>query len=291
MLVPELPPRLRRRRKDKIKEVGRKSFDLISRSRKKNRKGTLSIVRAQRNTHISPRLAPGEIHIWTASNNAATDAWALEETLSPDEQEAARRFHFARHRGAYTFAHAVLRDILSRYRNQAPGRLHFERDSFGKPFLVEEGLRVPPFFNLSHSGSTVLVGLGECHIGVDVEEIRPIEDIESISRAHFTSRECAFVLAPQPADYRERAFFQCWTRKEALIKAVGKGLSIPLNSFDTFITAGQSGRMLPGVPGSAEIESWWLMDLVIPTGYMGALAVENSISRCVYFEWQSPNRG
>jgi 4'-phosphopantetheinyl transferase len=234
-------------------------------------------------------LTRGEVHIWTARVFSSTcPAAKLEKTLSPGEREAAQRFHYACHRSAYIFAHGVLRDILSRYVARPPEEIGFHRDSFGKPFLVESGARRAPVFNMSHSGSVVLIALAcDGHIGVDVEAIRPMEHLASIAKSNFTPQECAFIMRHRPKN-QAHAFFRCWTRKEAYIKALGKGLSIPLNAFDTLIAAGQSGRRLPYNADGPEVENWWLADLDVPVGYLGAVAVEKGFDRLIYSEWNPP---
>src|SRR5271167_3413115 len=161
-----------------------------------------------------PILISGEVHVWTAFMKPPAVASDLLETLSPEERETERRFHFDRHRQAYVFAHAVLRDILGRYLSRPARDLRFGLDPFGKPFLVDAGARIRPYFNLSHSGRVVVVALVyDRHIGADVEEVRPLEDIEHIAETHFSPQERAFVLR-QDSGGRERAFFRCWTRKE-----------------------------------------------------------------------------
>lgn len=230
-------------------------------------------------------LGPGEIHIWTAClpPNPTPE---FENILSQAERDSAHRM-LTKHRLAYVFAHAVLRDILSRYLSRPPGQIRFDQDSFGKPFLVGGDARVPLQFNMSHSGKVVLVSLAcERHIGVDVEEVRPLDDLTSIAESNFTRQECAFVLRHAPED-RGRAFYRCWTRKEAYVKAVGKGLSIPLKSFDVSNSVAQCEQRLPRKADTDEVESWWLVDVEVPAGYLAAVAVEKGFDRLVYAEWRA----
>ena len=112
-----------------------------------------------------------------------------------------------------------------------------------------------------------------------------MSDFSLIAESHFTPQECAFIFRHAPAD-RERAFFRCWTRKEAYVKALGKGLSIALNSFDALIHAGHTGRRLARSADAPEGTYWWLADLDAPEGYMAAVAVETAIDRLLYFNWQ-----
>jgi len=227
-----------------------------------------------------------EVHIWWAPQ-PSTLSPELETMLSRDECDRAARFQFAEHRLAYQFAHAILRDLLSRYLHCTPRDIRFEKNAFGKPFLHErEGFR-PLEFNLSHAGSMVLIGVCRGRrIGIDVEKIRPIKDISAIAESNFTPRERAFIFQQHPSE-QDKAFLRCWTRKEASVKAVGKGLSIPLNSFDTMISDGLRVGLLEGGPGSLDDTIWQLSDLDLPEGYVAALAVESRISRLVYQEWHT----
>ena len=241
---------------------------------------------------IIPTLNPGEVHIWTArADPMAAPSVDFEVMLSQAERDAANRFRFKKHSLMYVFAHGVLRDILSAYLRTGAAGIRFSRGAFGKPFLVDNGMRAPTSFNMSHSGNTVLIALapGQC-IGVDVEMIRPLADFGLIAKSHFTPGERGILFRHAPED-QVREFFRCWTRKEAFIKAVGKGLSIPLNSFDTSIPAGERGRRLARTPDAPEIDSWWLADLELPCGYVGAVVVEKGCDRLVYSEWRPRGRG
>jgi 4'-phosphopantetheinyl transferase len=111
-----------------------------------------------------------------------------------------------------------------------------------------------------------------------------MDDWRAIAETHFTPAECSFLLQHPQAD-RTEAFFRCWTRKEACIKAVGKGLSMALNCFDTLIDSGETGRLIAGGLESAQAASWWLADLCVPGDYMAAVAIETGLSRIVYQEW------
>ena len=234
-----------------------------------------------------PILSAGEVHVWTAqSTSDANVVAALERLLSPSEQAAANRFYFERHRLRYVFAHGVLRQILSRYVDRAPEEIRFAQNAYGKPFLVDLDDRGHTHFNMSHSGDAVLVALTRGrHIGADVERIRPLYDFAGIAKYNFTPQECVFIKSFS-AEMQPNAFFTCWTRKEAFIKAVGKGLSIPLNTFDVSIPPGQPGLKLAAPKESPGIDAWWLADLTAPEGYAGAVAVEQGFDRLVYTAWR-----
>ena len=230
-------------------------------------------------------MVPEEVHIWSARQPSEPSP-DLERALSPEERDRAGRFHFVEHRSAFAFAHGVLRDVLSQYLHRPPRDIRFRQNAFGKPSLDETDGGRQTEFNLSHAGRLVLIGLCRGRrIGIDVEEIRPMDDISAIAESHFTSQEHEFIFRQQPAD-RDRTFFRCWTRKEAYVKAVGKGLSIPLNSFDTLTSEAQRGGLLDSGSSSKDGAMWQLADLELPEGYVGAVAVETGINRLVCFEWQ-----
>jgi 4'-phosphopantetheinyl transferase len=230
-------------------------------------------------------LSPAEVHIWTARLPSALPP-DVATTLSREECARASCFYRTADRFRYVFAHAVLRDVLSRYLDCPPSDIRFGKNPFGKPFLDEtNGGRVPEF-NLSHAGGLVLVGVCESRrVGIDVEEIRLMDDLSSIAKSHYTPQECAFIFTQVPKN-QARAFFRCWTRKEAYVKALGEGLSIPLNSFDTHMQP-DPGISSHNRPRSADGASWQLADINVPDGYMAAVAVETGMDRLVYFDWRT----
>jgi 4'-phosphopantetheinyl transferase len=204
----------------------------------------------------SEALGAGEIHVWTASLYEPDDVGAMRALLSGDEIERAGRFHFEKDRTAFILARGFLRTMLGRYLG---GEVRFVYRSHGKPALDRAG----PGFNLSHTDGLALLGLTlESEIGVDVERIRSIENRDQIAERYFSPAEYGQVLS-------DDAFFQCWTRKEAYIKAVGGGLSIPLKSINT--------------------DGWSVIDLRPRGGYVGAVAVESGpwTLRTHDFNWSS----
>lgn len=231
-------------------------------------------------------LTPGEVHIWIARCVSAAYPPELEKALSQAERDRARRFRLAKDRLVYRFAHTALRHILGRYLNRGPSDIRFGQNPFGKPFLDETESATPLAFNMSHSGALVVIALSvDRNIGVDVEEIRPIDDIAAIAESHFTPEECRFIFS-HALPQQERAFFRCWTRKEAYVKAVGRGLSISLNSFETLDAIRQPVRHMSDGPGAREAATWWLRDLDVPSGYLGAVVVEKGVDRMAYFDWE-----
>jgi 4'-phosphopantetheinyl transferase len=224
---------------------------------------------------------PNEVHVWSACLDDLPEA-ALRAPLSPDERERGGRFHFERDRRRFVTARGLLRALLGRYLDVDPADLLFGYGPRGKPFLAgRDELR----FNLSHSGGLALLAFARgCEVGVDVEQVRPVPESEDIARHCFSARE-GEELRSLRADERGAAFFRCWTRKEAFIKATGDGLSLPLDAFDVTLAPGEPARLLR-VRGEPEaVHRFWLEDLRPAEGFAGALAVEGKAKRVVLRTW------
>ena len=226
-------------------------------------------------------LAPGEVEVWAACLDELPEA-ALGVPLSADERERGARFRFERDRRRFVTARGLLRVLLGRYLDLDPAGLRFAHGPRGKPFLAEaDGLR----FNLSHSGGVALLAFARGReLGVDIEEERPVPEAADIAGHYFSAREGA-ELKSLRADEQTAAFFRCWTRKEAFVKATGDGLSRPLDGFDVTLGPGEPARLVrvEGEPEAAR--RFWLWDLRPLTGFAGALAVEGRPSRVVERAW------
>jgi 4'-phosphopantetheinyl transferase len=216
------------------------------------------------------KCASGEVHVWRiALDCAASTVAALRATLSPEEQQRAARFRSIELRERWTVARGALRSILAAYASCEPGALVFREGPHGKPALARPVEDIP--FNLSHTDGLTLVAVTESgRVGIDAERIQPEVEVEDLSRRFFAPAEAAEILALSP-DARLTAFFTCWTRKEAFVKALGGGLSVPLNRFQVSIRSGQPARLL-WAEGEAS-DRWNLLDLSEP-GVAAALAVE-----------------
>src|SRR5688572_17022812 len=176
-------------------------------------------------------LADDEIHVWSAQlEDPDCDVSRFYEALTNDERDRAARFHFERHRRRFIVGRGILRTLLACYLGVRACDIRFEYTAKGKPLLAEP--RVKNFgCNVSHSGDLALFAFAlGAPVGVDVEIIRPIEHMDAIAKRFFSPLENEMLQQVTPAD-RLEAFFNCWTRKEAYIKAEGLGLWIPLDSF------------------------------------------------------------
>jgi 4'-phosphopantetheinyl transferase len=229
-------------------------------------------------------LPPGhQVDIWRIHLDVPVDLLKiLQGQLSSEEAERAARFYFPTDRSRFILSHAILRQILARYLRREPGQLHFSVNEYRKPFLDGGGLE----FNLSHSGDFALIAIAQARkVGVDVEQIRTDFETEDIGRRFFSQAEM-LELQSLPIEQREAAFFRCWTRKEAYIKAQGMGLTLPLDSFDVSLSPGQPAILRATRPDSAEAARWTLMTLEVGPGYAAALAVEGQSLDFRFWDWK-----
>jgi 4'-phosphopantetheinyl transferase len=212
------------------------------------------------------------VHVWVGDVSLASgDLSSLERALAVDERERARRFRFPRDRRTYVVAHWLVRRVLGSYLNVAPEALQFSANPYGKPMLPKrQDLR----FNLSHSGDLVVVAVAkDREVGVDVEWIRPDLATLEIARRFFAPTEVAALVRLEGMDF-VHAFFACWTRKEAYVKAVGLGLSLDLDTFAVSVAPEGPARLLSAEGGPCEVAQWGLHALELSPRYAAALAVE-----------------
>jgi len=191
-----------------------------------------------------------------------------------DERDRAARFHFEQHRERFIVGRGVLRAILGSYLAVPPGHVQFSYGPQGKPALADTSAQASLRFNLAHAGGLALyvVTLNR-ELGVDVEHIHTIPDAERIAE-HFFSVQERDALAALPEEQRQEAFFRCWTRKEAYLKASGDGLARPPDQVHVSLTPREPARVL-GISGDPhEAEKWSLCEVIPGDGYIAALAVE-----------------
>jgi 4'-phosphopantetheinyl transferase len=221
-----------------------------------------------------PNIPAGVARVWHwPLDVSALDVRDLRKVLSPDERERAERYRFDQHRNEFILTRAVLRMVLASYTAQSPENLSFDYSAQGKPALSNG----PPDlrFNVSHTeGLAVLALVREREIGVDAEKIRPQPDAQKLAKRFFSLLEQRF-LERLSGDELQRAFFRCWTRKEAYIKAKGEGLSIPLHAFDVSLEDDQPAALVGTRPDPTEAGRWTLYNLSVGQGYSAALAAAN----------------
>jgi 4'-phosphopantetheinyl transferase len=228
-----------------------------------------------------PVVSSNATHVWRASLEIEPAALQrLKSTLAKNELERAERFIFDQDRNRFIAARGILRDVLARYLQCAPQTIEFVYGARGKPAISNGSSCDPLRFNLSHSHGLALIGLArEREIGIDVERIRPEFAGEEIAKRYFSAKEIV-ELSHLPADLRTEAFFLCWTRKEAYIKARGEGLHIPLDSFDVSLTPG-----LPPELNSSDCFRWSMRSFSPRSGYVAATVEEGKGSRLRRFNW------
>ena len=238
----------------------------------------MSVMRAAEQWQAAPKnlsLSENVIHVWRAELNAVSL-----EFLSADERQKAAQFHFDKNRHQYVAARGVLRQLISWYENLPPAAIRFSYNSFGKPGLEHSSLR----FNASHSGSLGLFAFTRNrNIGVDLERIRPDLATREIAAQFFSDDEITG-LRELPAESHTAAFFACWTRKEAFIKAHGSGLSLPLDKFVVSLAA--PARLLRTDFDPKAMQDWTLHDLNPGEEYAAALAVEGQPQRIDCWQWE-----
>ena len=210
------------------------------------------------------------VHLWLAQLAGTQKELELcRALLAPDEQIAAARFKFPQLAERYTFARAILRVLLGHYLQTAPESIRLAYNPSGKPRVSSP--RTNLAFNLSHSADMALYGFTrDAELGVDLERTKPLDYLPGLAARFFHPRESADLLA-LPECNRTGAFFTCWTRKEAYLKARGEGLSESLDSFRVSLGS-ENPVPLFDASGADLVGSWTLHSLTAPPGFHAALA-------------------
>lgn len=227
---------------------------------------------------LDPQFEAGAVHIWRINLDVSDSRLdALRAFLSPDEVTRAERFHFEHHRRRFVAGRGQLRALLGRYTGLEPSEVRFFYARYGKPGLQPESSGSLLRFNFTNSHERALCALTQAYeIGVDIEHLRPMRDAEPIARRFFTARE-AHRLSTLPEAERLEAFFLCWTRKEAFLKATGEGLHFELDRVEVSVEPGEAAEIvsLDGDPGAAA--RWSIRSLKPEPDYVGAVVLEGPI--------------
>ena len=242
-------------------------------------------------TEAWPRAAPRAAaattgdgaDLWLFSLDvAAAERARLHALLDRDEAERAARFHDPQHVQRFTVAHGRLREIVAAYAGTAPEGVAFAHGARGKPHLAHgvPGATTALEFNLSHAQHLGLIGVTrDAAIGVDIEVMRPMAEMADIAERNFAPAEFD-AWRRLPADQRAAGFFACWTRKEAVIKATGDGLSMPLDGFAVSVHPAQPARLLE-IDRSATAASLWTLASWQPmAGVFAAVALHRAAGAC-----------
>ena len=231
----------------------------------------------------SVALPADEIHVWSAALDAPPwPAAVLERTLSADERRRADRYRFAADRRRFVVRRALLRLLLARYTGAEPLALAFRQGHAGKPDLARPFDATGLSFNASHTWDLALVVIARGHrVGVDVEALRALRDLDGVARTCLTAGELA-ALRALPAHRQNEAFLAAWTRKEAFVKATGDGLTLAPERIE--VTVDPDGpAMLRAIDGDPDAASGWSLR-ALPTGrdHAGTVAAEGHAHRLVY---------
>lgn len=231
---------------------------------------------------VGPKLVKNEVQIWCASQMVEPALLShLSSSLNAIEKSRAERFVFRRDRDRFVVARGILRELLADYAGCRPSEIQFEYGAQGKPALRAVDVKATGIhFNLSHSHelTTYAFALNR-ELGVDIELIRRDPDSEELAKHYFSDEEVAELHALPPA-MREHAFFACWTRKEAYIKARGEGLQIPLASFSVPLALGSEQDLRAN-----DSSRWGLRSFEPAPRYVGAVVVEGKNFRLRYWKW------
>src|SRR5947207_1582043 len=231
-----------------------------------------------------PVLIDSEIHVWRVELD---NDWPvnLDQALADIDRTQAARFRFAVDRERFLAARASLRTILGRYLEFAPDALQFDLGAHGKPSLAKAQNSFELSFNLTHSHELALIAITMGReIGVDVELMRADFAGDEIAERFFSQAEITQLKSVTP-ESRLAAFFNCWTRKEAYIKARGEGLSFPLDQFDVSLEPDSPPALLGNRRDAHEVSRWSFEELSPADGYAAALTVEGNFSRLLLWDF------
>jgi 4'-phosphopantetheinyl transferase len=228
----------------------------------------IDVERSERATGIDG------LSIWmVALDTAADDVAAVGRVLSADECGRATRFRFERDRRRFVACRTALRVILGEVLAADPREVAFTYSAYGKPALAgpaHDAVR----FNVSHADGLGLIAVTHARdVGIDIERIRMLDDLDRLSRTVFSAAELS-AFDRLPASARCQAFFNGWTRKEAYIKALGDGLQRPLDGFDVTLSPDEPARLIHVRNEPDEPVRWHLDGFVPAQGYVAALCVE-----------------
>jgi 4'-phosphopantetheinyl transferase len=236
-------------------------------------------------THLA--LSPEDVHVWrVALDQPAIRVERLAVLLSTDESQRAARFYRARDRQRFIVGRGLLRVILGYYLDVPPGQIQFCYGIRGKPALSNTDGSSVLQFNVSHSHNLAVYAIArDRELGIDLEHLRLVNEADRIVRSFFTQSEQA-IWATLPADQKQAAFFNAWTRKEAYLKAIGDGLALPTSQVEVTLAPDQPAQLLSVRGDAAEASHWSMRSFHPAPGYTAALVVagQNWHLTC----WQPP---
>jgi len=223
------------------------------------------------------------IHIWNIKYRDDENLEEYKSVLSENELERAGKFRYDKHRNIFIKTRGLQRILIAKYLQDKPNDIHIEFGPHGKPFCKNKSQLT---FNASHAGAVILLAFTlKNELGIDVELIKKEVEVESISKHFFSENEIVKLISLDKS-LRHEAFFTCWSRKEALIKAIGDGLSFPLDQFEVSFAADEPVSLLETKWDETEKNQWTILDIPLENDYKGALAVKAKGQSIEYFDWE-----
>jgi 4'-phosphopantetheinyl transferase len=232
-----------------------------------------------------PDLAVDEVHVWRAALRPSGQWLArLNVVLNPEELTRASQYRLALDRDDYLATHVVLRFLLGQYTATEPSQLRFRFGSCGKPWLESRGRGAVEFSLSRRNGLALYAFARHWRVGVDVEFLRASHPTDVLVADLFSLPE-RLALSDLSSPERERAFFTCWTRKEAFLKGTGDGLTHPLDQFSVSMEACPAAVVELGDDAGRPPTDWRIHSVDVGSDYAAALAVESSHARVTFWNW------
>lgn len=249
---------------------------------------SFSMSAGESNIPKIPPLASAEIHVWRISLLAPPMEIAnATQVLTEEERERAGSFRFLPVQRRFVLRRTRLRQLLAAYIATDPLELRLESGPQGKPFLAKPAGSDEIQFSCSHSGDLALIAFARgVELGVDLHQHQPMNEAEDLARHYFSASEIR-ELAQLPPALKTIGFFNCWTRKEAFIKATGRGLSYPLDRFSVSLTPGQPAAILSAEDEPEAVNAWSLVSLEVAPDYSAALVFKDKLSQVRNLAWDS----
>lgn len=231
-------------------------------------------------------------HVWAVSLQVSNEILVhLEELLDGSERQRADRFHFERDRHRFIVGRAALRKILASYLREAPARIPFDYSSRGKPSLGGRFAQSGIHFNLAHCENLAVLAVArQPYIGIDLERVRPLDGVLEMAPFFCSARESA-QFQSTPLTRREEAFFRIWTRKEALLKATGKGIGDGLDRVEVTFLPEEPPRLVAAPDDLAAFSAQWTLQELTPApGFIAALAFPSRPAAICCWQWKEEDQ-
>lgn len=227
-------------------------------------------------------LTPHQVHVWSIDKdkhiNKLPFYWSV---LNETEKEKASKYRFENDHNCAVISRGILRILLGTYLKTSPKNINFQFGDYGKPTIIASNIE----FNISHSANSIVMAFTlKSKIGIDVEYTKKSIDVKKISE-HFFSKEEISSLLSLHKNYQQQAFYNCWTRKEAFIKALGCGLSFPLDQFVVSLDSTKNASLLATKWDEKEKDNWVLKTFNPQENYIGAVSVKGKVTDVQFWKY------